>query len=387
MNPSTTGTDTARERLDRLAGYIAHDPGNRTLVLEAGRLALELGCPGQALAWVDHLLDTVPGDRPLTALKASLCLGLGRPADAEAILESLIAQEDDNPVLRYNLAWARTQNGNPAAAFEDLERITPEARDGLPRYWVLRAQAAYHRQAFDEALAAIDHFLASSPDDVEALNLRSLMLLDSGASTEAGAAAQVLLARNPDSEVARLVLGTLALERREADETERWLRPVTQSSALGGRAWSALGFAALLRQQPEDAENCFLEAVKTMPNHLGTWHGLAWVRIMRGNLDGARQAVERAMRVNRSFADNHGTLGVIDAMQNRLTEAGLSVRRALRLNPGSAAALYAKSLILAKSGDVHGSEELIGRILDRRSMPNAQSIAHIMAEQAGRTRH
>lgn len=387
MCPIETEQGTAIDRLNRLAGYAEQDPSNRTLVVEAAQLALQSGNASRALPWLEHLLEGFPDDGALIALKGNLLLGMGQPAEAEAIFESLIARGEAHPTLRFNLAWARTQRGNLAGAFEALDSIPVDARDQLPRYWFLRGQAAYHKQAFDDALASINRFLVTTPDDREAIGIRGLILLDSGAADEAAQSAKALLKLSPESAVARLVLGTLALEQRQVDAAEQHLQPVTQTPSLAGRAWSALGFVSLLGQKLDAAEQRFVESVKTMPNHLGTWHGLAWVRIMKGDLTGARDAVEHAMRVNRSFADNHGTLGVIEAMQGRLTEAELSVKRALRLNPASAAALYAKSLILAKSGNKAGSEKVIEGILDGRSFADAQSIARIMAEQAGLKRH
>jgi tetratricopeptide (TPR) repeat protein len=331
----------------------------------------------QARALIDRGLKLVAGDAAKRFGFGNLLLANQDFALAGEVFESLAAEQGSHPALSYNLAYVKFGEARYADAISLLLAVSEAEQAQLPQYHLLLGKAMYYDQRLDAALEQLDRYLVAQPKDREALGFKALVAFDLGQPESAQATAKTLLGLEPNDVFGHLVLGSLAMERRDPNVAKAHLGVVVKQRPDMGRAWSVLGFADLQENQLETGREHFELAVKHMPNHLGTWHGLAWTQMLLGNLPAARQAVDRAMDYDRTFSENHGTLAVLLVLEGKLDEAEASIKRGLRLDPKSPSSHYARSLLLAERNNPDASRKLIERILTEAGMKDAAKIAEL----------
>lgn len=318
-----------------------------------------------ALRLVDEGLTRTPDDPGLITVKGNILIATGKAADAAQLFMDLIRRHGNDPVLLTNLAWARLHEGRATESLKIFDSVPVEQRGASEVFDLGYAQAAYRVQRYELASAALDRYLARQPHDPSASDLKALLLLDTGQNQAACTLATALLDAGSTSWVPHFVLGVSALEAQDGPAAERYLARSVELDPSVGRAWSARGFAALLGNDQAAAKGFFEEAVKHLTDHPGTWQGLAWSCILQKDLTAARMAAEHALKSDRNLADNHGTLAVIEVLRGRKTEAELLCRKALKLDPTAPSALYARSLLQEKAGDLKGAAQVVDTILGR----------------------
>lgn len=343
-------TDESRTReqlLSRLQGYLDQDPGNWNLRAQVFDVALAAGAAAAAAEQVERALRERPGDAPWRNRHALLLLATGRHAEAQAELESLVAEGHRDPVVEYNLAFALFEQGSLEAA---TERVAP-LRDGptpeAGRAWALWLRCQHRLNRLEEALEQVDaHAPQFSP---EAWGVASLLAVDGGRLDSARAWSERAIAVQPDQLEAVAARATLALGDLDAQGATALFTRALQAHPTEGRCWSGLGYARLLARDLTGADEAFRKAVAHMPNHIGTWIAWGWCRVMAGQPEAAREAFEAAVRLDRNFGESHGALAVALARLDLVDQARREVEIALRLDREGASVRYARALLDGKA--------------------------------------
>lgn len=375
------GTAAPASRLQRLLGYLNSDPRNLNLLVDAADAALAEGQASLAAELLDRAVKADPESPTLRYKLSNALLASGNFAGARELLIGLLAFEaDPHPALLYNLAYAQLHEGLPADAVATLIRIKPEHQAQLPQYSLLSAKVLYWNGRLEDALSELQAYRTAHPTDREAPGLEAMLLLDLGRTAEAVAAARRLLQADEGDPTAHLVLGSAAVEHRDAGAARQHLSRVVERQPDAGRAWSGLGFTELLDSRLPPAREHFETATRLMPSHLGTWHGLIWTNILLGDLPAARRALDAAMAQDRNFAENHGTLAVLNILEGKPDEADQHIKRGLRLDPKSPSSHYARSLLLSARGDPAASLKLAERILSGAGLEGNEPINAIMEQ-------
>jgi tetratricopeptide (TPR) repeat protein len=163
-------------------GAVPGIAARRDLVLRAARLRERLGLLEESYeSYRQAAAMILPPDRELLEKLARLALSCGRPRDAERHIDEALAAapalgREGGIRLRLLRAAAREAAGSPLGALEDVDgalALCGESRDGSYREALARRislLAALGRA--EEACAAADALLALDPEDEKALLLK-----------------------------------------------------------------------------------------------------------------------------------------------------------------------------------------------------------------------
>ena len=199
-----------------------------------------------------------------------------------------------------------------------------------------RANALYDLGRLDEAEERARVVLASAPDDAEALDLLSLILLHNGRWAELDDVAGALLRSAPESArgpmFRAIALGNL-------DQVER---AVELGRIAVGRAPDdpiVVGqFAEILVavDRPDEAETTIRHALELAPGQASLHRMHAFVLTAADRLDEARAAAQEAVALDPMEPDSHLRLADVLTRQGNLAEAEQEFLAALRQDPSQA---------------------------------------------------
>ena len=319
----------------------------------------------------------VPGSFEGRYLASVIAMRRGDFAAAAELLEPLLA-EDDQPSLRFNLAWSRAMLGDKETALALLdERTVAEIAAAA----MLRTQLLHEAARLEEALAFGRAALARHPDDAglnAAMATLALDLEDPGLAR----ACALKAGDHPEGLAAAgmLDLADGAIEAAHA-RFERSLAVRTHNP----RAWIGRGLAGLMRQDNAQAAMDLDRGAQQFGRHLGSWIAAGWAHFIAGDAAAAQERFERALGIDPTFAETHGSLAVIDAVSGREQDARRKATTALRLDRDCFSAALAQALL--SSGDPTRAREIIDRAMTTPLNEQGMTIASYMAGLSRPTVH
>ncbi|MGC3998545.1 MAG: tetratricopeptide repeat protein [Anaeromyxobacter sp.] len=353
---------TGESVLERLLRYLELDPGNWNLRADVFDAALAAGRFELAEHHAEAALREKPTDGAWVNRRANLLLATSRFAEAQLALEALLSAGQDNPVVRYNLAYALFGQGKYAEA----AALAAPLRAALPIAWVLWLRCQHQLDQLDVLLPEFRAAIPGGALPAEAFGVASLAAADAGALSEAAAWADRGLAGRADLLEALAARGTVSLAATDAEGALGWFGRALDANPNDGRSWSGLAMGRMLKADLQGATEAFLKAIVTMPRHIGTWIGLGWCRFFLQDLPGAREAFESALRLDHNFGESHGALAVVLAKEGRMEEARREIELARRLDPNGASAQYAMAVVAGRAEDPDAVRRLAGQILRRQ---------------------
>lgn len=187
----------------------------------------------------------------------------GRPGEARARLEELVADDPGNAVFRAELAAVLKETG-------DLDRAVPLYREAVaisprdPDAWYNLATALAAKGLHGEALEALRAALEQDEKRPEAWNALGVAYASSGKSREAAAAFERAVALDP----------------------------------ANPRAWNNLGNAQRDLGQPGPAAEAYQRAVALAPDYPDPLNGLGTLEVARDRPSAALPYFERALALN-----------------------------------------------------------------------------------------
>jgi predicted TPR repeat methyltransferase len=169
---------------------------------------LRLGRPGEALAELQALLAAEPRHLDAWLHAAAALSALGRDAEALPCADKVLAAEPGNGPAwhRRGLALERLRRfDEAAAAFAQAAALLPS----LPDAWFRLGQLQHRLGRLDDALSSFDRLLALNPARADACSQRGAVLQALGRKAEAAAAFEAAIALGADAELQRFFLGAL----------------------------------------------------------------------------------------------------------------------------------------------------------------------------------
>jgi len=364
-----------QDRLERLLGYLEHDPANAPLLRDAAQAALDADDPERAKELCARLRDAgglTDADSNLWAIAA---MRSGEPEKAAETFAGLLEGQPGDPALGFNLAWALALSGDAAGARRALEPAIVEA---LPQAALLEVQLMHQAGAFEEAAARAQEHLRRHGDYPPLLAALSVLALD----IEDEALARQCAERaggHPDA------LATLALLALGEQETERAREMFERSLAINAhspRAWIGLGLAELMRGDSNAAAGHLDRGAGMFADHLGSWIAAGWAHLLAGERGKARERFERALALDENFAEAQGSLAVIEALEGDGTAAARRAEIALRLDRHCFSATFARILLSTAAGDAQSAQRLLEAALRQPIGPRNHTIAEAIARLA-----
>ena len=327
----------AHLKLERLLGYLAADPSNAALLIDAIETALAAGTLNTAAELVEQLSGIRPDSFEAAYFSALLAME-GR--DFEKAANSLIPLVAAGAPLnaRFNLAWCQAMLGDKAQALANLDFATT---DTLASAAMLRLQLMHEAGDIDAAYVFGQDALERFPEDVGLLAAMATLAMDME---------DVPLARHCAEKAgshpeALAALGLLDLQGGNIESARRSLEGSLAIRDHNPRAWVGQGLVRLLEREPAAAALDMDRGAQQFGDHIGSWIGAGWAHYLAGNLDAAEQRFERALAIDPNFAESHGSLAVIDVAKGRTEAAKRRMITALRLDRNCFSALLAKIML------------------------------------------
>lgn len=363
------------DRLARLTGYLASDPNNLSLLLDASEAALSERRPGLAVELMERYgaLAALEGRALNVASLAALQTGAhAKAADGFAIL---LETEPHSPALRFNRAWALAMDRH----FEEaLTLLDEDSARSLAQAAMLRVQIMHQLGHVDEAAEAARAYILVHPEheglmaatSVLAIDIEDLELADNCAKKAGG---------HPD---ALTTLGILALGRAADSEAADMFERALAIQGQSPRAWVGKGLAELIAGTHAEAAKHIERGAEMFGDHIGSWIAAGWAHLLSNDINNARRAFERALLIDDNFAESHGSLAVIAALEGRSSEAERLVEVALRLDKQSFAAVFARTLLLQAQGKAELARAIFERALNTPIDASGATIAQALAKRA-----
>jgi tetratricopeptide (TPR) repeat protein len=207
---------------------------------------------------------------------------------AERFFASALEKAPDYTMARYRLAHVQASAGRTEEGLRNIQRAVAEAArlpDREQRY--VRAAEAYFSRRYDEAARAYRELIQRYAYEIEARNLLSQLLLETGKHEEALEEAKQLARLAPEDHI----------------------------------AWSMLGSAHLALKHFNEAVVTFRRYVELQPESPNAHHLLADSYRCQGELDLAAQEYANALAADPGFHYATTALATVEALQGRSAEA------------------------------------------------------------------
>jgi len=132
----------------------------------SGRELLMGGKTAEAVAILEKAVKLDPENKEARFLLGAACIEAGRYDDARPMLESLLVEIPDNPMIKNNLAWVYVKSKdpsvrNPAKAIKLARSAVMDAPSDY-LIWNTLSEAYYAEGRYDRALRAAESALRLS---------------------------------------------------------------------------------------------------------------------------------------------------------------------------------------------------------------------------------
>lgn len=363
------------ERLERLLGYLAVDPHNPALLRDAADAAMgaqDFARAGALLATLEEIGQAGLADRNLAGIAA---MRGGDAQRAVAIFAGLLADNPDDPGLRFNCAWALALAKDFVGA-RDLLDDDLTAR--LPQAALLAVQLLHDAGEFDRAAERARGHIARHPDYPPLLAAVSVLALD----VEDEELARHCAEKGGGHPDALTTLGTLTLGTMDHARAQVLFERALSANPQSPRAWIGLGLAHLGGERAGEAGPMLDKGAEMFGDHLGSWIAAGWAYLLAGEHEQARDRFERARQIDPNFAESHGSLAVMDVLAGDSESAQRRMAVALRLDRACFSGAFAQVLMASAAGDAGAAQRIADIALKQPLDDKGRTIADALARLA-----
>ncbi len=351
--------------------FLESDPSNLNLLADAANAAFDAGDFDKAKDLFARHEALAPLPAPLLNLNGMIALAEQRFEDAETIFEGLRDGGEDDPALRFNLAWAMAMTSKYEEA---LALLDDAAVASAPRGPSMKVHVLHHLGRYDEALACGAELAKRYPNNEALMGALATLAMDAEKEDlvrhygeQAG--------RNAEG---RAALGFLALGAQDATTSLKLFDEVIAAQPGNPRAWIGKGLGLLAKGDASAGAKAIDHGAEIFQSHIGSWIASGWAHFVNGENEKARASFEKALAIDDNFAESHGGLAVLDILEGKLDEAKRESQIALRLDKRSLGGALAASLLAERAGNPKLAEKIREIALNTPIGPNNQTIAQAL---------
>jgi tetratricopeptide (TPR) repeat protein len=314
------------------------------------------GKSAEAYKVVDEILKEQPGDEGAAAVKASSLIATRNPdniAKAIALLQPLIAKNDNNPTLHYTLGRALAAKGDLDAARPEFVKAIQKNQTYLEPRLAL-AEMAQLKGDYQTVLRYANEILQINPNLARVRVLRAVSLINTGNSAEGRKELTALEKADPQNKELQLQLGVLELHDKHFKEAEEYFRKLAtaesgaQSSDV--RPLSGLTQTLAAEGQLDKAVELLAEEVKKTPNNNQLHYLYASTAALAGRYDVAVEEFQRLAAANPKAAQIDMALGNAYRLKGDYPDALAALDKAVALAPKDPAPIVAQAEVFTRSG-------------------------------------
>lgn len=381
-----------------------------TALINLSDVALALGDVAGAQECVKRMEQLLPGSEPTVVLQARLALRNGRPAEAEPLLDKLLAKNPRSAAGNFLLGAIKAQQGYLAQAQQYLSvALSASPNDQIRR---LLADVELRQGKANEVLTLVG--AAASSRDSELLSLggrASLSTGDPGKAIEyfershdlAASStphsldlAEAYIAANRATDAVSLlrktdVTGQLVY-RREALLTAALAQTGDKAAALAeargfakdhpndAPALVAAGRGLWAAGDPAAAHEAFTRATQVQPKEISAWNALGVLALSQGNSDEATRSFDEALRLQPASVDAFIGKAQVALKAGKRDEVVKQLEAAHRAQPTALAPLLALARVYLAANDGQRLSEVFAEA--QRLAPQNMQVRTLEAEKA-----
>jgi tetratricopeptide (TPR) repeat protein len=349
-----------------LLRFLDQDPQNLSLLADTASAAATDGAHDLAAALLDRHEAIAPLPPALLNQRGLIAIAQQRFGDAQAVFETLRDQEDD-PALRFNLAWCKAMTG---AYRQALDLLDDKSVKTSPQAPALKIQMLHHLGLYDEGLACGRTLAQTYPGNQALMAALSAFALDAGDSE---LAAQYAAQAGTQAE-GQAVMGLIALGEYHTSQSLTLFEQALQQEPENPRAWLGKGLALLVSQDAKAGAQALDKGATLFSRHIGSWIAAGWAYFVCGDRVAARARFETALALDENFAESHGGLAVLDALDGDSENARKRCEIALRLDRNCMGAVLAKSLLLEQKGHPDMARKIRETAMTQPVGPQGQTL-------------
>ncbi|MDZ7829203.1 MAG: tetratricopeptide repeat protein [Halofilum sp. (in: g-proteobacteria)] len=285
--------------IENLTRLISVDPGAVGARLLLGRAYAAAGDAEAAVEQVEKELAANPDNVEAQIVMARARLQQGREQEARALIAALPERAAGRPLALETRAMLAMNAGDfPAAAdaYRQLLEVVPAGG-----YVIKLATALRRAGRTDEAVTALDDWLARNPDDAAVWLAAGDVQVLRGNEAAAISAYRSALEADPESATAMNNIAWL-LRERDPDEALRLAERAVELQPASAAVRDTLGMVLLARGEPEAAVESFRAGLARASDSPDLNHHLARALVAAGRQDEAREPLRRALESGASFA-------------------------------------------------------------------------------------
>jgi tetratricopeptide (TPR) repeat protein len=347
----------AIDRLQRLLSYLEADPTNQALRADAIDAAIEASETDVALRILGPHQDLAAMADPDLGRLGLIRLKQRDYAGAAEAFSTLVDRGQDDPAIRFNLAWTRAMQKDFGSA---LSLLGPDVTEAIPQAAMLEVKLLHDAGEFEEAASRAEQYLVRHPGHEGLAAAVSVLALDVE-NPELAERCALAAGNHPD---ALTTLGTLSLGRQDLGKAIDQFDRALAIDSSSPRAWVGRGLARLITEDGGSAAADIDRGAELFEDHLGSWIAAGWAYLLKGDLKTARERFERSMAIDHNFAENFGSLAVVDVLEGKLDEARLGIATGFRLDRECFSAMMAKSLLTSAEGNPEKGQQVFRKILE-----------------------
>ena len=332
---------------------LALDPNNPIALVKLGQEAIRSGEPEEAERLLSRAHRALPDEPTIAVSRAQAMKLLGRNAEAEAILLSLVEKHPSNAAPYYMLGelYSVSASNQDAAAAERAYRkaIELEPESAVARAALAAALTRLGRtgEAAEEA-GRIPDTTPGRPDQLLGI---SKALLDAGQMEKA---ARLLERVSPGDFTSATALNSLAEAFHLAGRDDRALSALDRADRISPALAATHRNRALLRRASGDlpgAESDLIAALALEPDDWKTRLALARLLALSGRLEEAKESCDLVLKADPSLAQAWFLRADLRMRLDDRRGAIEDFRQGLARDPHSAHGHYTLGLLLSDRGD------------------------------------
>jgi len=306
-------------------------------MVNAARNLAEIGRPADAVAVLDSVLVANPDDPSAKLIRASCLLRMGRGAEAILAYDQLLEDCRDCPNLlelqrgRLTAALLAGDLKDAADRADALIRTFPNER-GLR---LLAAQVAQNKGDLAAARRWCQQEAETFPGDPAPIVYLGSIEAAAGRAQAAEAAYRRALEINPHSGDALAGLAELMITTNRPDVARGYVEQALSENPRNVQALFRKGWFLRKEGRRDDCMRNYLAALQIQPDHVGVLHNLGNIYLEGRDYRKAQEMFERAVATGRAGQDTYLNYGVLHAQQGEPAKAITLWEKAIEVDPRS----------------------------------------------------
>lgn len=311
----------------------------------------------------------------------------GKMREAAEAYTRALARSGNDPVLRFNLAFALARTGDESGSLEQYREVVRLAPD-FPRGHFFLGITLFQLGRWDEAASPLREAMARGQKDFFAHYYLGSALLkvgdQEGARRHLSKAVQ-LDPQHPGAHFQLAALHRAAGERTRATQELRAFRDLTARQEAEWRADALEQAARRSLQQGDLAQgiSALRQAFEGRPS-VSAARNLALAYLQQGKPADARSLLEKSLELAPQDGPTHNYLGLLEAQENNFLLAEQYFEQAARFDPALVDALYNAGVAAARSGRPERAVDHLREAIKRYDTPRIREALAMALVDAGR---